>query len=69
MPGLKDLIAGLKPEKEAKEPKNQRKYVQFTLDEWKAMEAGAGGALETSDVKALIQGIFAGKVNLVAGKK
>lgn len=61
---LKSLLAGIRPEEARKEPKVQRKYVQFSLEEWRQLEAGAGGPLETSDVKALIQGIFAGKVNI-----
>lgn len=65
--GLKGLIEDLTPP--AKEGKAaQRKYIQFSLEEWNAMEKAAGAALETSDVKILVQGIFSGKVNLTKAK-
>jgi hypothetical protein len=68
MSELSALLAAVKPEpKEGSSVK--RKYVQFTLEEWNAMEAAAGAALQTNDVKAIIQGVFAGKLSVsVAGK-
>ena len=69
MAGLADILAAVKPSpKEGETPKVQRKYVQFTLEEWTAMEANAGAKLETSDVKAIVQGIFSGKVSINVAK-
>lgn len=60
---LTDILAAVKePPKEGSPVK--RKYVQFTLEEWQAMEANAGQTLATNDVKAIIQGVFAGKLAL-----
>lgn len=70
MAGLGDIIAACKPAaKPGEGPKVQRKYVQFTMEEWSSMEASAGAKLETSDVKAIVQGIFTGKVSINVAKK
>lgn len=70
MGDLSALLAAVKPAPVAGEgPKVKRKYVQFTQEEWQAMEANAGATLQTSDVKAIIQGMFSGKLDIsVAGK-
>lgn len=69
MAGLSEILAAVKPSpKEGEAPKVQRKYVQFTLEEWSSMEVSAGAKLETSDVKAIIQGIFTGKVSITVAK-
>jgi hypothetical protein len=67
---LSDILAAVKPvPKEGEKDKVKRKYVQFSLEEWQAMEANAGQTLATQDVKSIIQGVFAGKLALsVAGK-
>jgi hypothetical protein len=60
---LSDILNAVKePVKEGTSIK--RKYVQFTLEEWQAMEANAGQTLTTSEVKAIVQGVFAGKLSL-----
>lgn len=65
MAGLSDILAAVKPApKEGEGTAIKRKYVQFTLEEWTVMETNAGAKLETSDVKAIVQGIFSGKVNI-----
>ena len=61
---LADVMAGIAPEKKRSKSENPKKYVQFTGEEWKELEKGNGGPLEPSHVKARLQGIFAGKVNV-----
>jgi len=69
MSDLTSLLAAVKPEPKEGASTIKRKYVQFTLEEWQAMEANAGATLQTADVKAIIQGVFAGKLAIsVAGK-
>ena len=72
MAGLSEILAAVKPAPvptvEGAKPKIKRKYVQFTETEWASMEASAGARLETSDVKAIIQGVFTGKVALSVPK-
>lgn len=61
-------VSGPASVKEPKDPKKVRKYVQFTGEEWIAMETSAEQKLEPNDVKAIVQGIFAGKVKLTPVK-
>ena len=65
---LADVMAGLGTEKKRGKSENPKKYVQFTGDEWKALEKGNGAPLEPAQVKALIQGIFSGAVNVTQKK-
>lgn len=68
MGGLSDILSAVKePAKEGATVK--RKHIQFTLEEWQAMEANAGQTLATNDVKAIIQGVFAGKLALSVASK
>jgi hypothetical protein len=61
---LGDVLSSLKPEHKRAKSENPKKYVMFTGDEWKTLEAAAGQTLEVSYVKALVQGIFDGKFNV-----
>jgi hypothetical protein len=43
-------------------------YVRFTHEDWQQMEANAGQTLTTQEVKAIVQGVFAGKLALSVAK-
>lgn len=65
---LAEVMAGLAPTAKRGKSENPKKYVQFTGDEWKALEKGNGAPLEPSHVKALLQGIFSGAVRVSNAK-
>ena len=65
---LADILKAVEEPTTGKEAA-KKKYVQFSLEEWQSMEANAGQTLTTKEVKAIVQGVFAGKLALsVAGK-
>lgn len=67
MAGISDVLAAVaEPKKESSAPK--KKYIQFSLEEWERMEKNANQKLEVSEVKAIISGVFNGKVNLSVPK-
>jgi hypothetical protein len=68
---LSDILKAVKPTPvdASGKAKIQRKYVQFTMEEWTKMEASAGEKLETSAVKALVEAIFTGAVSINVAKK
>lgn len=60
---ISDVMATITAEgKEKKEP--TRKTVAFELDEWKAMEAKHGKAIEPIHIKTLVLKIFAGELTV-----
>ena len=61
---LVDVMNSLETKSKRAKSENPKKYVQFTGDEWKELEAGNGSSLEPAHVKALLQGIFSGRVNV-----
>ena len=56
---LSEVRADEKPKKGA-----DKKYVTFSMDEWKVMEAAHGKEINPTDVKKIITGIFGGKFNV-----
>lgn len=65
---LGDVLGALEPKTARKKSETPKKYVSFEFKEWQEMEAAAGKSLETSAVKALIQGIFNGQFNVTQKK-
>lgn len=55
-----NVIDQEKPEKKTAE----KRYVTFSIDEWRDMEKAYGSGIEPGDVKALIQGIFQGTFDI-----
>jgi hypothetical protein len=60
---LFDVLNEVSAEKKAKKPAD-KKYVTFTLEEWKNLEAKQGKEINPMDVKQIIIGIFEGRFNV-----
>lgn len=60
---LADARADEKPKKGA-----DKKYVTFSIDEWKTMEATHGKEINPADVKKIVMGIFGGKYTVSVAK-
>ena len=66
---LGDVLGSLAPTSKRAKSENPKKYVAFTGEEWKALEAAAGHKLEVSVVKSLIEGIFQGSLDVRTAKR
>lgn len=65
---LTDVLADVSADKKDKKAA-EKKYVQFSIEEWRAMETKQGKSLEPAEVKKLILGIFEGRYNVSVIKK
>jgi hypothetical protein len=61
---LSDVTADKKEKKAA-----DKKYVTFTSEEWKGMEAKQGKEINPTDVKKIVLGIFEGRYSVSVAKK
>lgn len=65
---LLDVLADVSADKKEKKTA-EKKYVQFSIEEWKGMESKQGKSIEPAEVKKLILGIFEGRYNVSVAKK
>lgn len=65
---LGDVFADLSVDKPAKKGAD-KKYVSFSLEEWKALEAKQGAEINPVDIKKMVIGIFSGKYSISVVKK
>ncbi len=60
---LADVLGEVSAEKKEKKAAD-KKYVTFTIEEWRALEAKQGKEINPMDVKKIIIGIFEGRFNV-----
>lgn len=65
---LIDVLSEVTAEKKEKKQAD-KKYVTFTIEEWKALEAKQGKGINPLDVKKIIIGIFEGRFSVSVVKK
>lgn len=65
---LIDVLSEVTAEKKEKKQAD-KKYVTFTIEEWKALEAKQGKEINPLDVKKIIIGIFEGRFSVSVVKK
>jgi hypothetical protein len=68
MAGLHEAMDAVGGERTRRDGPPEKHYIPFSHDEWLVMEAQAGRKLSPSGLKALLKGIFAGKVTMNVAK-
>jgi len=63
-----DVFADLSVEKKEKKAAD-KKYVSFSLEEWRKLEAKQGAEINPVDIKKMVIGIFEGKYSISVVKK